>query len=130
MIWLILYQNYLDSSEYFDQNSWLKMAYFFVPKYAQCSETYEINNFLIFANFSFEKWSIFYSNFLENLPKCHHKWSNYLVLLRFCSWLDKNTFQNILRKLKKVSLKNKCRNFFLVKIIWNLCKKKKKLTKK
>ena len=71
---------------------------FLVQKVVQCSETNlkPILRFLVF-----EIWSILYSKFLENLLKCYHKWPNYSVLLRFCSRIFQNTFQKILRKMKK-----------------------------
>ena len=74
--------------------------------------TWNFLSILIKIFLVFDIWSILYSKFLENIPNCHHIWYNYWFLLRFCSWPDQNMFQNILRKLKKVSLKNKCRNFF------------------
>ena len=49
--------------------------------------------------------------------------------IEFCSRLDQNAFQKILRGLKKVSLKSFFAdffflgNFFFYKMIWNVCNK-------
>ena len=57
------------------------------------------NNFQIFATaYKFLCMVDFlYLKFLENWPKCHNKWSNYWVLLWFCSRPNQNSFLNILR---------------------------------
>ena len=64
-----------------------------------------------FSYFYFLRYARFCT---QNWPKCHHKWPNYWVLLRFCLRRDWNAFQNMLRAWKKVS------NFFLISLkkIW------------
>ena len=49
------------------------------------------------------------------IDKNHHKWPKYWVLLRFCTRLNQNTFQKILRKWKKVSLKKNVSKKMLTK---------------
>ena len=48
-------------------------------------------------------WSILYSKFLENVPKCHHQLPNYWVLL---ATRNQNSFHKLLRIWKKSLLKN------------------------
>ena len=89
----------------------------------KCADTYEKQFSHFCTIYFFEIWSILYSNFLENWPKHHDKWSNYWFLIWFLSRLDQNAFQKILRKLIFFQFQNIFRQFFLLKIIWNVCKK-------
>ena len=68
--------------------------------FQKCAQTNEKTIFRFFIYLVFEIWSIFYSKYIESLPKCHHKWPNHWVLLRFCVWLNQNVFQKIVRKWK------------------------------
>ena len=81
-------------------------------KYAQCAETCEKNDFPIYVNFIFSVMVDFLLKIIRKFTKCHIKWPNYLVLLRFCSQLIKIRFRRFKDK-KKSSGKKKMRPFFL-----------------
>ena len=101
-------------------------------RWAMCWNLYK-TTFRFLQFLFFEIWSILYSISLENRPKCHLKWPNYWVFLRFCLRLDQNAFQKILWKWKKVSLKKHfvkkmfdiffLGNFFLLNVFCNVWKK-------
>ena len=80
----------------------------FGPK--RCSMFWNLRKkqFFDFCSFYFfAKWSILCWKFLENRPQYHHKW----YCDNFCSQLDQNAFQKILRKWKKKSFKIISSNF-------------------
>ena len=80
--------------------------------------------FSFFMIFIFWDMVDFVLKILRKLTNCHHKWPNYWGLLWFCLQIDQNAFQKILRKWKmfRWKKKNSKNYYFLLKIIWNVCK--------
>ena len=93
--WSILYKKkYLKTLTKINHQKWPKKI---VRKNAQCSETYEKTIFWFLWFLFSVKWSILSWKFLENRPQCYHK----CYCEKFCSRLDQNAFQKILKQWEK-----------------------------